>query len=198
MDLDMHDTETKILPKELAFDVDGVFADTFRVFVDTARNQYGIQVRYEDITEYDFRKVIDIDENTSQEILQKILDHPIEMGIKPIPGSVAVLSRLARRWPLLFVTARSGKDAIIQWIKLQLHLDGNSNIYLETVEDHDEKGTVLLKHGIRFFVEDRLETCYLLDKACVTPIVFEQPWNRRPHPFPVVRDWGELSEMIRW
>ena len=52
----------KIPPQKLAFDVDGVFADTFRTFVETARDQYGIQVEYEDITEYDFRQVMDIDE----------------------------------------------------------------------------------------------------------------------------------------
>ncbi len=49
----------KIPYNELAFDVDGVIADTFRAFVEKDRGQYGIQVEYEDITEYDFRKVID-------------------------------------------------------------------------------------------------------------------------------------------
>ena len=35
----------KIAPGELAFDIDGVFADTFRVFVETAKG-YGVEVEY--------------------------------------------------------------------------------------------------------------------------------------------------------
>lgn len=47
-------------------------------------------------------------------------------------------------------------------------------------------------------MEDRLETCYFLDEAAGTPIVFEQPWNRKLHPFQTVRRWDEISAMIDW
>ena len=65
-----------IQPDRIAFDVDGVVADTFRVFVDTARREFGCDFAYEDITEYDFRTVIDIDETVAQSIVQRILDDP--------------------------------------------------------------------------------------------------------------------------
>jgi len=162
----------RILPNELAFDIDGVFADTFRIFVETAREQYGIQVEYEDITEYDFREVIDIDEKISHEIIQRILDNPLEMGIRPVVGSVDVLTRLSHISPLLFVTARSERDSILEWIQQHIRVARMSDIRLEATSVHEKKIPVLLKHGIRYFVEDRLETCYLLDKTPVTPIVF--------------------------
>jgi 5'(3')-deoxyribonucleotidase len=188
----------KIAPYELAFDVDGVFADTFRIFVKTAREQYGIQVEYEDITEYNFREVIDIDEKTSYEIIQRILDNPLKMGILPVFGAVDVLTRLSQIGPLLFVTARPGRDSILKWIKQYLPLADMSLIRLEATSTHEEKLPVLLKHGIRYFIEDRLETCYLFEKTSVTPIVFEQPWNRKPHPFQTVRDWHEIEALIQW
>ena len=118
----------KIPPYELAFDVDGVFADTFRTFVKTARDQYGIRVKYEDITEYDFRRVIDIDEKTSHEIIQMILNNPLAMGIQPVFGAVDVLSRLLRTGPLLFVTARPERESILQWIKQYLPAADTSEI----------------------------------------------------------------------
>ena len=188
----------RILPNELAFDIDGVFADTFRIFVETAREQYGIQVEYEDITEYDFRKVIDIDEKTSHEIIQRILDNPLAMGIRPVFGSVDVLTRLSRISPLLFVTARPERDSILEWIQQHLRVARMSDIRLEATSVHEKKIPVLLKHGIRYFVEDRLETCYLLEKTPVTPIVFEQPWNRKPHPFQTVKSWHEIEALIQW
>lgn len=188
----------KILPNELAFDVDGVFADTFRIFVETAREKYGIQVEYEDITEYNFREVIDIDEKTSGEIIQRILDNPLAMGIRPVFGSVDVLTRLSNISPLLFVTARPERDSISEWIHQFLRVADLSAIHIEATSTHKEKLPVLLKHGIRYFIEDRLETCYLLEKTSVTPIVFEQPWNRKPHPFQTVKSWHEIEALIQW
>lgn len=190
--------KNRIPPDKLAFDVDGVFADTFRIFVETARNEYGIDVEYEDITEYDFRKVIDIDEKTSNEIIRRILDNPLAMGIPPVFGSVDVLTRLSQIGPLVFVTARPERAAILEWI--QVHLQGvdAALIHLAATSTHEEKLPVLLKQGIRYFVEDRLETCYLLRKTPVTPIVFEQPWNRKPHPFQSVKNWYEIEALVQW
>jgi uncharacterized HAD superfamily protein len=188
----------RILPEELAFDIDGVFADTFKIFVETAREQYGIRVEYEDITEYDFREVIDIDEKTSDEIIQRILYNPLEIGIRPILGSVDVLTRLARMGPILFVTARPEGDSIREWIHQYLKGGDISAIHIEATSTHKDKIPVLLKRGIRYFIEDRLETCYLLEKTSVTPIVFDQPWNRKPHPFQTVRSWYEIEALIQW
>ena len=70
---DKLDTE-KIWPGELAFDIDGVIADTFRAFIETARESYGIDIDYESVTEYRFWEILDIDEDTCQEIIQMILD----------------------------------------------------------------------------------------------------------------------------
>ena len=29
-------------------------------------------------------------------------------------------------------------------------------------------------------------------------VFVEQPWNRKPHPYRVVRDWEEISGLIDW
>lgn len=187
-----------ILPSELAFDIDGVLADTFRVFVETARKKYNVPVAYEDVTEYDFTKVIDIDLEIARGIIQRILDDPIEMGIRPIEGAVKVLRLLASEGPILLVTARPGRRAIHDWVIRHLQGVDTHLIQLEATGTHEEKIPILLEHGIRYFVEDRLDTCYLLAKAQVTPIVFEQPWNRKPHPFLRVRSWAEIERMIAW
>jgi len=187
-----------ISPRELAFDIDGVVADTFRVFVETARKRYHVQVAYEDITEYDFRKVIDIDDKIAIEIIHRILDDPIGMRIKPIEGAVKVLRLLAEEGPILLVTARPGRPAIYEWVLQQLQGVDRNLIHLEATGTHEEKIPILLEHGIRYFVEDRLDTCFLLAAAQVTPIVFEQPWNQKPHPFIRVRSWTEIGQMVAW
>lgn len=188
----------KIPPGEIAFDIDGVFADTFRVFVDMARRQYGYQFHYEDITEYDFKNVIEMDEQVSDEIIQCLIKYPIENNIRPIGSSVEVLTKLASIGPLLFVTARPEKTPILRWIRRHLPDVEKDLIRLEATNTHEAKLSILLKNGIRYFVDDRLETGYLLEKAAIVTIIFEQPWNRKPHAFPIVRSWDEISDLIAW
>lgn len=188
----------RISPDQIAFDIDGVFADTFRVYVNRAREEYGYQFHYEDITEYEFMKVLTIDERTSEKIIQTLLDDPIGGGVLPIDGSVGTLTRLANDGPLLFITARSFKTPILDWVHYQLPEVDRARIHVEATKTHTEKLPVLQRNGVRYFVEDRLETCYLLEKVSIVPIVFEQPWNRKPHPFPVVKSWDEISAMIAW
>jgi uncharacterized protein len=188
----------KIPSHELAFDVDGVIADTFRLFVKMARHQYGVEVEYEDIVEYDFRKVIDIDEQVCREIIGGILDDPLGVGIEPVNGSMAVLNRLLDMGPVLLVTARPEREAILKWFQAHLGLQDTSGIHLKATGTHTEKIPILLEHGVKYFVEDRLDTCYLLDEISVTPIVFEQPWNQQPHPFQTVKTWEDISALIAW
>ena len=188
----------KISPRELAFDIDGVIADTFRAFVKTARDRYNVEIEYEAITDYDFRKVIDINEKASNEIIEMILEDPVGMGINPISGAAEVLTRLSYFGPIFFVTARANRDAIIEWVEKMLGLEDETTIHLEATGAHEDKLPILLKHGIRYFVEDRLETCYLIQGSPVTPIVFEQPWNQKEHPFLTVGDWDEIHDMIEW
>ena len=188
----------KIPPRELAFDIDGVIADTFRVFVEVAANQYGIPIEYEEITEYDYNKVVDIDEMTGREIIQRILDDPVGIGIQPVSGATEILNRLLRISPLLFVTARTEKNSIIDWMQQNIGFPDMNAVNLIATGSHEDKLPILMEYGIKYFVEDRLETCYLLDKASVTPIVFDQPWNRKPHPFIIAKTWDDIAEMIDW
>ncbi len=188
----------KIRPRELAFDIDGVIADTFRSFVEMARNDYGIEIEYDAITEYDFRKVVDIDDAVSDEIIRKILEDPLGMGIKPIAGAKGVLNRLLEMGSVLFVTARPEKDAIMVWLRQTMGFPNVGTVCLEATGNHLEKLPVLLNYGVKYFVEDRLDTCYLIHERDITPIVFEQPWNRKPHPFQTVTDWKGIHDKIDW
>jgi hypothetical protein len=60
----------------------------------------------------------------------------------------------------------------------------------------EAKTDVLLENGIKWFVEDRLETCHLLKAAGIAPVVFRQPWNQEPHDYLQVGSWQELEQRI--
>ena len=59
-----------INPASLAFDIDGVFADTMTLFLDIAREDFKIyDVSYEDITCYILEECLDMDPDLIETIL---------------------------------------------------------------------------------------------------------------------------------
>ncbi|HON95728.1 MAG TPA: hypothetical protein PL013_08030, partial [Deltaproteobacteria bacterium] len=69
---------------------------------------------------------------------------------------------------------------------------------VEATSVNTAKLEVLKRHGITHFIDDRLDTCEMLQEAGITPIVFTQPWNRKPHPFLAVETWGDIAALIDW
>ena len=186
-----------ICPSELAFDIDGVFADTMSLFIDIARMDFGISgIRYEDITEYDINGFAGVNEIMVMRIIKRILEGRHSASLEPLTGAPAVLKRLNQKHrPTLFVTARPNADQIYDWILESLSLEP-ADIDVVATGSFADKQDVLLSRGITNFVEDRLETCFILSNAGINPIVFKQPWNRKPHPFTEVENWQELESLI--
>ncbi len=184
-------------PGKTAFDVDGVVADTMTLFVEMARNQYGMaDLRYEDITSYDLTECLDIGADALKDMVARLLDDECTALLEPLPGAVAVLTSIGRRHgPLRFVTARPTLPPIDRWLRRQISLP-DAAIDAVATGAFEAKADVLLSKGVEWFVEDRLETCRQLAEVGINPIVFRQPWNREAHPFREVGDWEELKGLM--
>jgi 5'(3')-deoxyribonucleotidase len=187
----------KIDPSRVAFDFDGVCADTMRLYLDIAREHFQVDwLRYEDIVCYNLEECLDIAPDISDRIIEHILDGSYKPDLKPISGATGVLTRLAgHREKVLFVTARPYLGPVADWIAEMLPLERNQ-VEVVPTGTYEGKTGVLLEKGISFFVEDRLETCFLLRDAGITPVLFRQPWNREPHDFMEVGSWSELEALI--
>lgn len=188
-----------IHPDTLAFDVDGVLADTMGLFLAIASEEYRIdRVSYHDITCYELSDCLDIDPAIIDAIIGKILDGDYAAPLMPIAGASQVVNRLAQAAdPVLFVTARPYPGPIRDWIETQMSLS-NRCYELVTTGSFEAKAQALHERGICHFVDDRLETCYHLQEAGIEPIVFAQPWNRKRHPFREVASWQEIQALIAW
>jgi uncharacterized protein len=184
-------------PTSVAFDIDGVIADTMALFLDIARTEYRVNgIRYEDITSYLLAECLDMDPDLIDVILNRIMAGEYGSPLQAISGSGAVLSRIAGyRNPLLFVTARPHPGPIYKWM-CDLVRMAPETVQVVATGTFEGKAKVLLETGIRYFVEDRLETCYLLKAEGIEPVLYRQPWNRENHPFIEVGDWQELENLI--
>jgi hypothetical protein len=159
-------------PTSVAFDIDGVVADTMALFLDIARKEYRVDdIRYEDITSYMLAECLDMDADLIDVILDRIMAGEYAPPLEAISGSGAVLSRIAGyRNPLLFVTARPYPGPIYTWI-------------CDLVRKAPETVQVVA-------------TCYLLKEVGIEPVLYRQPWNRDTHPFIEVGNWQELANLI--
>ena len=84
-------------PTSLAFDIDGVFADTMTLFLDIAREEFKINdVSYKDITCYILEECLDMDPDLIETILIRIMNGTHRPPLKPIDGATRVLTRPAR------------------------------------------------------------------------------------------------------
>ena len=181
----------------LAFDIDGVVADIMTTFLEMARDRYGRDhLRYEHITTFHLGECLDLEQWIIDILIRELIDRPHELPVEPFPHAAPVLTRLAAETPLLFITARDRARPIETWLHRTLDQVDPAAIRVLATGDPDSKIHYLQEHGIRYFVEDRLETCQHLAAHGITPILFAQPWNRREHPFLEVRDWLELAGLL--
>jgi uncharacterized HAD superfamily protein len=181
----------------LGFDIDGVVADIMTTFLDMARERYGPHpFSYEDITTFYLEDCLGFDPAMVASLIRELIDRPHELEVSPFPQAVGVLSRLAEEAPLVFVTARDRSEPIQLWLNRTLAPVPHSYIWVMATGDPDTKLHYLKAHAIEYFVEDRLETCFDLARAGITPIVFAQPWNRQPHPFLEVTGWPDLARLL--
>jgi uncharacterized HAD superfamily protein len=192
------DLKLPLIPKNgVAFDIDGVVADIMTTFLELARERYGRNhLRYEDITTYYLEDCLDLEPWIIHTLIRELIDRPHELPVEPFPHAVPVLTRLAQEAPLLFVTARDRAAPIQCWLNRTLASLPAEAIRVLATGDPDTKVECLKAHHIRYFVEDRLETCRHLAQAGITPILFAQPWNRQPHPFLEVQSWPDLSRLL--
>jgi 5'(3')-deoxyribonucleotidase len=186
-----------IKPASVAFDIDGVTADTMTLFLEIARDEFHINgIRYEDIVCYDLTECIPMDREVIDAVVERILDGNYATPLNPVKGASEVLTRIGLyHLPVLFVTARPYLGPIRSWMVDLLSVQSDS-IDIVAVGSFENKADILVERKISYFVEDRLETCYRLQNVGITPILFKQPWNREPHPFIEVGSWKELEGLI--
>ncbi|HVN72044.1 MAG TPA: haloacid dehalogenase, partial [Desulfomonilia bacterium] len=158
-----------IRPHEIAFDFDGVVADTFRVFIRLANENYHYDFSYDDITDYQFMKVLNMDRTHALEILDVITNEPHEIDLIPNEGAGEVLARMTSISPLLVVTARPFAGPVELWFARHIPQVGPGCLRVEATGVNTAKLEVLKAHKVEYFIDDRLDTCFMLQDAGITP-----------------------------
>jgi uncharacterized HAD superfamily protein len=183
----------KINPAHIGFDIDGVVADTGGAFIRIANEEYGLRsISLEDITFYDVVECLDVERKIIDDIFTRLHDEPLSSGIQPMEDAIHVLHKYAEHAPLTFVTARPQKKPIDIWLKHFLDPSVYEEMRLVAMGVHDNKAPYIKDLGLKYFVDDRLQTCQKLAGKGITPLVYNQPWNINGHNLQTVEDWKAI------
>jgi hypothetical protein len=181
---------TKINPALIGFDIDGVVADTGSAFIRIVNEEYGINsITLDDITSFEIVDCLDVDQGIIDEVFSLLLDEPLTAGLLPMKDAISVLHRFAEEAHLTFITARPHGEPIAQWLKHFLQPAAFKKIRLVAMGAHDNKTSYIKNMGLKYFVDDRLQTCEMLAREGINPLVYNQPWNKNGHGLPTVNDW---------
>ncbi len=186
-------------PRLLAFDIDGVVADTMAIFVRLARERYGLtHLSKQDMLCYNLYECLDLQREVIDDLICLTLDDRHTMEIPPVPGAPEVLMELAGVSPLRFITARVWSESITQRLFTILPDVPRERITVIASGSPERKLDILNDLQIRYFVDDRLETCRHLKEAGIEPLLFDQPWNRNESADGLIRiqNWIQLKSWV--
>ncbi len=190
--------ELKTIPaNKIGFDFDGVIADTAEVFIRLACEEYGYcSFLKEDITSFDLEGCLDLPTSHIEKIFTDILLDSVTVGLRPMEGAVDTLSHICRNNTVTIITARPAQQPVFDWLELYFTPQNCQKIRVVATGDHNDKVRYIHEHGLKFFIDDRAETCLQLAREEITPIVFAQPWNKHRHTFHTVHDWSDIRNLI--
>jgi uncharacterized HAD superfamily protein len=195
----MPDTNVRIPAADIAFDIDGVVADTMEIFVRLAHERYGLTaMRKEQLSCYDLRQCLRLEKDMLDDLICLTLDDEHTMQIPPMPDAPEVLTELARSAPLRFVTARVWPESITEWLYKTLPEVPRERIMVIASGAPEIKLGILKDLHVNYFVEDRVETCRQLKRAGIQPLLFIQPWNfnEPADGFIRIENWTRLKEWV--
>lgn len=180
-----------------AFDIDGVVVDVVTPFLRRLGERHGyVGFTHDDVTTFDIEKALGVPRTVVDELVDELLESPLEVEARPYPGAVETLTKLSLRGPLLFVTARPKAGPMTAWFRTNLPEVPEDRIKIVATGDFSKKLACLLDYGRQYFIDDHLETCRILDQAGLQSFVFDQPWNRGDVDLPRVHGWGELGRLF--
>ncbi|MEN8140353.1 MAG: hypothetical protein ABFR97_03920 [Thermodesulfobacteriota bacterium] len=187
-----------IHPATIGFDLDCVVVDTMEAFIRLAWTDHGIRVRPEEITHFQVEECLTMADTTVNAIFAELLADPLGTAMRPMAGAVEVLAEMASMAPLTFITARPEAEPMAAWLDVTLGPEIMDQATLVAMGDHDGKARHIKAHGLTTFIDDRFETCELLQQEGIRALVFDQPWNKGRHDLPTVASWQEIGQLINY
>lgn len=183
--------------QEIGFDFDGVIADTAEAFIRLVCTEYNYcSFTLEDITNFELENCLAIPRELVEKIFTDILTDSLATKLMPMPGAVECLEQFTLTSTVTIITARSLDNPVFDWLDRFFTKKAKENIKVVATGDHNDKVRHIHQHGLKYFIDDRAETCNQLTHENIMPFVFTQPWNKNRHSLQTVDSWEEIRALV--
>jgi uncharacterized HAD superfamily protein len=191
--------------KRIYVDLDDVISRTTDTYSAVIEQEFGRQVRFEDLTCFDLKVSFKLTDREYQHFFERIHQPDMLMGFDPVTGAKEVLSRWIETGNRVdIVTGRppSARDASLAW--LDRHRIAFSEFimvdkYNRSGDDHPGviSKTQLMACQYDLAVEDSLDTALFLAEYMDVPVIlYDRPWNADPAEHPGITrvvSWQEIA-----
>lgn len=175
--------------KKIYVDFDDVLCETARTLLRIAEQEFGKTVAYEDVTAFDPAKVLDIEADQVDTLLEIAHRPEYLMSFQPIQHAPSALSQINRSgYEINIVTGRppqTRKESEKWLVKFQIpfHEIYFVNKYARDIPDYEDPEVVSLDQVARmnfsFAVEDSAEMAtHISDQMGIPVFLMDRPWNR--------------------
>ncbi len=185
----------------IAVDFDDVIADFNRAFLAHHNEQFGSNVSYDNIVQFDLGEIYKIDRDTFVK-RAKTFCHASHDEIEPIAGAKEALQKLSGKYELHVVTSRWDSLAAITegWIERHFPnvFSGIHFVNKDTDEQHNSKSNTCHEIGALALIDDALHHVIDAVENDLKAVLLDRPWNQEILPDGAVRvyDWAEVVAWV--
>ena len=175
------------MPKPiLGVDIDNVLADSDVRLRAMIREMFGIDLREEQMTRYEY-EAYGVTWEQLGEVFQ-VFNTETCRTLELVPGAKAAMQQLALRYEIALVTSRDpeAKAGTEYWLRA-------TGLPYDQLHFNDEKHTLGIPYHA--FIEDRHEHAHRIAETGAAVYLLRRPWNARPLAHPNVRhveSWDEI------
>ena len=194
--------------KEIYVDMDDVLCETARQFLVVIDREFGKQIAYERLTDFDFETSCDLTASERAMLYDKIHYADEILAIEPITEAIDVLNKwVATGYQIAIVTGRPPDTyaSSIEWLA-RFQVPYHSFTMVDKYgrfETENTVGLTLAELATRKFcwaVEDSLPMAKFLATTMSLPVaLLDRPWNQDGVGHPNIRrykNWKELLTFI--
>lgn len=191
--------------KRIYVDLDDVISRTTDTYSAVIEQEFGRQVRFEDLTCFDLKVSFQLTEKEYRHFFDRIHQPDMLMNFDPVPGAGEMMARWIEAGHRVdIVTGRPpvARESSLAWLdrqKIPFSEFIMVDKYNRTGDDHPGviSRTKLMACPYDLAVEDSLETALFLAKHMAVPVLlYDRPWNARPVMYPNifrVESWRQIA-----
>ena len=191
--------------KRIYVDLDDVISRTTDTYSAIIEQEFGRQVRFEDLTCFDLKVSFKLTDREYHHFFDRIHQPDILMNFDPVPGAKEMMARWTDAGHGVdIVTGRppSARETSLAWLdrqKIPFSEFIMVDKYSRSGDDHPGviSKTQLMARPYDLAVEDSLDTALFLAEHMDVPVLlYDRPWNGRPvtHPNIIrVGSWRQIA-----